>query len=240
MKKIKILLAAVAAVFSLAACDMGGNEYHSTYFYPPTNGIVTYADQTYDTIRVVSSDSWTLASTADWCHIAYNGKFTPLSVTVQEGTLLAAKLEFNLRPNDTGVMRSLPIDVVSSYGKIGTVSQTLIQAPFINVTTPQPVKESGSDGKTRYTFTLNVPANGLMTASKQPTIEFTPYSAGATLSVDADWVKLDKATGFLAAKPQVVTLTVQANTASTERTATIKLTSNGITTPITVKQAAAK
>lgn len=240
MKKIKTLLAGVAALFALAACDMGGNEYHTTSFYPPTNGIITYADQTYDTIRVVSSDPWTLSSTADWCRITYNGKSTPLSVDVPAGSIVSARLEFNMRPNDTGEMRSLPLEVVSSYSKIGTITQTLVQTPFINVTSPSPKRDTDSNGKSTYSFTLTVPATGLMPGSKKPTIEFTPYSAGATISSDASWIMLDQTSGFTAAKSQTVTLTVTENPDATERTANLKITSNGVTTVVTVKQAAAK
>ena len=80
--KIKSLLAVVAASLAFTACvDDGGNEYHSTSFYPMTSsGIQCFADQTVDSVRVISYDSWSLTNSCPWMEISENGRPAPLSL----------------------------------------------------------------------------------------------------------------------------------------------------------------
>ncbi|MBQ5909468.1 MAG: hypothetical protein IIW85_03980, partial [Bacteroidaceae bacterium] len=59
MKKVFPLLVSVIAL-CFAACTESSYEYHQTYFYPQQpGGKMMYADQTLDTTRVISYDSWT-------------------------------------------------------------------------------------------------------------------------------------------------------------------------------------
>ena len=58
MKKILFVLT-VGCGCLFAACDSGENEAHQTYFYPDrAGGLQLYADQTEDTLHIVSLDSW--------------------------------------------------------------------------------------------------------------------------------------------------------------------------------------
>ena len=68
-------------------------------------------------------------------------------------------------------------------------------------------------------------------------IEFTVYADGATLTADADWLK--PATSTFAAGRHTVSVVAEENAEVTERTAQLILTSNGISTPITITQAKA-
>ena len=68
-------------------------------------------------------------------------------------------------------------------------------------------------------------------------IEFKVYADGATLTADADWLK--PATTTFAAGTHTVTIMAEENQEVVERTANLILTSNGISTPITITQAKA-
>lgn len=235
--KLKLIFAAVAAVFALVSCESGGNEYHSTYFYPMDSGIMTYADQTYDSVKVVSTDSWTLDNNSEWCTIRNNGQVAPFSVNIPAGYIAATRLDLALLPNNTGAIRSNTIEVQSSYAKIGKVMQTLVQMPFLNISSPTPMKQTVNEN-TQYTFTLTVPANGQAAGGKDPSISFTVYASGATLTTsDNSWLVPEQTSGFEKDKTQEVAVKVSANATGAERTGTLTLTSNGISTPITVKQA---
>lgn len=55
MKKITLSLLAVLALL-VAACDNGSYELHQTFFYPQRpGGMVLYADQESDTVRLYAS-----------------------------------------------------------------------------------------------------------------------------------------------------------------------------------------
>lgn len=240
---IKAILAAASAALLLASCDNDGGEYHTTYFYPmDTNAITSYADQTLDSTRVVSTDSWTLNNATDWCTITCDGKSTPLTVTIPQGYMMSSLLLFNLTPNTTGSIRTNRIDIVSTYGKIGTISKSVAQYPFLNITTPavKATTDNSTAGAstTTYTFNLNITAAGKTSSGATPTIAFTVYSNDATLTTtDDSWITLSKTSGFTRASAQSVEITASTNTTGAERTATLTLTSNGVSTPITITQA---
>lgn len=240
--KIKTFLAASLAALALISCDSEGtNEYHSTYFYPLTqNGIVTYADQTSDTTYVTSYDSWTLSNTCDWCKVSCNGQEAPLSVTVPAGYSLTAKLNFTLTPNTTGALRTNRIEVVSSYAKIGTVATYVAQYPFLHVENPA-VSQKSENNITTYTFSMQVDATGKLTSGANHSITFTVFTDDATLSSsDETWLKPLQTQGFEKEKSQKVELEISKNETGADRSATLTLTSNGISTPISVTQKAAE
>ena len=138
MRQLKTWAVACLAALALTACDNDStNEQHGTSFYPITvGGIETFADQTVDSVRVMSFDSWTLKNTSDWCSVRAEGQENNISVKVPEGYISSTRLDFRLQPNTTGKLRSNRIDVVSSYAKIGTVSTVLTQYPHHNITSP--------------------------------------------------------------------------------------------------------
>lgn len=235
--KLKTILAAATAVLALTACTESDNEYYTTYFYPTTtNGIETYADQTSDTTIVVSTDTWTLTNACDWCKVTCNGQSSPITVTVPEGYMLGTKLDFTLQPNTTGAVRTNLLQVISSYSKIGTVATYIVQYPYINVNIPAP-QASTSNNTTTYSFTLTVPASGTLADNSKPSVSFTVYSNDATLtSSDESWLKPARTNGFLANTRQKVELDLTKNETGEQRTGTLTLTSNGVSTNITVKQ----
>lgn len=230
MTQLKTALLCGATALLLGACSEGTNEYHSTYFVPVSN-IVTYADQPLDSVHVVSYDSWTLRNTADWVTVKMEGQTDDISVSVPAGYVSYSRLDLYLQPNTTGQTRSTLLQVSSSYDKIGTVGNTLIQYPFLHIVKPD--VSTSADGEA--VFNLLVKAS----PSEDPTIQFIVYDEQATLSSSESWVVPSATSGFTAGETEKVTLNVSPNTGDVERTAKLTLTSNGISTDITVTQASA-
>lgn len=235
------LAALCLSAFVLTACDDdNSNEYHATYFYPmSTYGIETYADQSVDSIRVISSDSWTLENSSEWCTVSSNGQQAPLSINIPQGYIASTRLDFKLQPNTTGKLRTNRIDVTSSYNKVGTISQLLVQYPHLHITHPDGVA-TGTGTEYAVTYSLSVPAEGVSPSGTKPYIKFIVYAEGATLRSSAGWIEPVLAAGFAKYEAQSVELNVQPNPATEPRTATLTLCSNGVETPITVTQLAQK
>ena len=76
-----------------------------------------------------------------------------------------------------------------------------------------------------------------VSTANQFEIKFTVYSNGASLTADAEWLK-PTASSFDAGT-HTVAIVVEENQELEERTANLILTSNGISTPITITQAKA-
>lgn len=230
MTQLKTALLCGAAALLLGACSDGSNEYHSTYFVP-VNNITTYADQPLDSVHVVSYDSWTLRNTADWVTVKMQEQTNNISVSIPEGYVSYARLDLHLQPNTTGQTRSALLQVVSSYEKIGTVGNTLIQYPYLNIISPD--VSTSAEGKPEFKLLVKA------TPSEQPAMQFIVYDEQATLTSSESWIVPSATSGFKTGEREKVTLNVTANTGSTERTATLTLTSNGISTVVNVTQAAA-
>lgn len=235
--KIRTLLIAAAAALALTSCSEATNEYHSTQFYPvTTDGIVAYADQTTDSTRVISYDSWTLNNTADWFDVSIQGgSKNNISVTIPAGYVASTRLDLTFQPNTTGKVRQSQLAAISAYDKIGTVSTPVTQHPYLNISYPAPYKETSS--ATTPTFSLNLSSSKSAYPLTTYTT-FTVYSSDATLTSSADWITPEKTSGFTASVKQKINITVQANTTGQARTATLTLTSNGISSVITVNQPA--
>lgn len=237
MKLKSIILAVATATLALTSCSEATNEYHSTQFYPvTTDGIVAYADQTVDSTRVISYDSWTLTNTTDWFDVSLqDGQKNNLSVTIPAGYVGSMRLDLRFQTNTTGKTRQSQLAVVSAYDKIGTVSTIVTQQPYLNISYPSPYKATSTDAMP--TFSLNLTSS----KSSYPLtsyVTFTVYTADATLTSSADWITPEKTSGFTANVKEKINLTIQANTTGQTRTATLTLTSYGISTPITINQPA--
>lgn len=237
MKIIKTLFFAAAAALGLASCGDSVNEYHQTTFIPISNsGIVTYADQTLDSVRVLSYDSWTLNNTADWVDVKIgNLQTNQLTVNIKPGYYEVTRLDFHMQPNTTGKARQTLVQVVTAYSKIGTVTNYLTQLPYLNISTPRATK----DDKGNISFNVNFSA-AKPNETASTTLKFVVYSAGATLTSDSDWLTLSKTEDFAVGTTQLVELKAQPNSTNGKRSGKITLTSSGIQTVINVTQEATK
>ena len=149
--------------------------------------------------------------------------------------MASSRLDFALQPNQTGRLRTNRIAVVSSYGKVGTVSQVLVQYPHLNIQYPDGViSGSGSDYACKYS--LSIAAAGVAPSGSKPYVKFIVYTDDARLSSSADWLVPAETSGFNKYEAVKVELNAEANPGTEERTATLTLTSNGVSTPITISQ----
>ncbi len=212
-------------VITLASCTEGTYERHESYFSPQRpDGQRLYADQTMDTTLIYSLDSWQATKEGDWFSI------TPESFEVKPGVSILNKMTFTTTPNNTGKVRKGLVTIHAYH----TISQSLYQAPWLNITYPFAQYTEGEDhtfATCKATFRLSLPSDE--TAS---TVRFTTYAENATLTSDAEWLIPEK-TIFLAPNSYKVKLTIQPNKSKDPRSAQLTLTSAGVSTPITVEQA---
>lgn len=227
MKRISLYLLSAAALFA-AGCSDNDVEVHQTFFYPQRpQGMIVYADQPSDTTRLFSLDSWTLRSSApEWFTC------TPDAFDVPPGYSSATLITANFQPNTTGEVRSGQIQV-DNFDKIG---MQVTQYSWLNVIMPAgamlPTSNAGADTQqnTEYQFEMRLKAN-----SADTIVVFRTYRPNATISSNAEWAQPDQ-TSFAAARRDTVRIALQPNQTGADRTATLTLTSAGVSTPIRLVQ----
>lgn len=229
-----ILPATLTALLALTACTEATNEYHETYFYPTTStSRTTYADQTYDTIRVVSTDSWTLNNQCEWFDVKLEQQLNNIAINVPAGYINGSRLDLTIQPNTTGKTRSAALQVVSSFNKIGTIQMPVVQYPYLNIS--HPTATTAQDGTYQFNIALSASAKK-SDDSYSSFVTFTVYNADATLTASDTWLHPEKTTGFTPSTSQKVNFTADPNPTGAARTATLTLTSGGISTNITVTE----
>lgn len=216
------MLAALAGAFALTSCSDEDAGFHSTYFYPSqVGGKKIYADQTIDSVRVISYDSWTLKKEGDWMT-----KVTPESLEVPPGYASSQRLDFTFEPNTTGASRTGAIYVTSAYEKIGTIFLRITQYPYLNIASPSGVQ--GEDNRPDY----NLQIKG--TTEKISDLAFTTYAPLASLQSTVDWMKPDSS-AFKPGYHANVSVTVEPNPGE-PRKGRLILTSAGVSDTINVTQ----
>ncbi len=234
MKKIFLLATLVAGLFT--SCTEREYEFHQIYFTPQEpNGKTLYADQLTDSTRVISYDPWT-ASTyfkngeSAWFTI------TPTECNFTAGTQFASmRIDINTTANNTGKNRSGQINI-ASYDNIGLLVR---QTSWLNIISPfGQVETKDSEGNEIPEEDRKMTFEGsTVSTANQFEIKFTVYSNGASLTADAEWLK--PTVSSFDAGTHTVAIVVEENQELEERTANLILTSNGISTPITITQAKA-
>ena len=214
MKKLLFL-----PLLALLLLPLGCNketEYHRARFLRPDNvALYVYADQEWDSVSFETTESYTLSSLAEWCVIPEEHQ----SLTIPYSNALVccyAWLHFDA--NTTGEQRHtfLHLDA-GEY----SIDANVIQLPFLCVTNPVQFGE--------VLLPLNVGAD-----TEQATLVFTVF-APWTLTTDCEWLTLATAAGR--AGDWNVVVSFQPNTTSEDRTATLTLTSRGVSEAITIVQA---
>lgn len=224
MKK-KLFAPFVVASGLLYAC--GGTEYeaHQTYFYPTSGAVELYADQTADTLHVVSLDSWTAECSVPWLTVS------PAAEKIPSGYRLDRRLDIKATANTTGKNRMGHL-AVQAYGN--TFTMPVVQTSWLNVILPQPQMDSDEDFETRRpTFAMNLKGEATDTV-----LVFRTYEDGATLRVSDAWLTPEAST-FPAGQHRV-RISLAANFGTQPRQTRVTLTSAGISTDIDVHQRAAE
>ena len=214
-KHLKTILAAALCALVLSACSDAEQTFHQLAFEQPSNLVKElYADQRTDSVVFVSYDPWT-ATASEECLV-----LSPTSGKTQAGVGVRNIVRLNFRTNDTGLSRTATINVSSYFNG----SCRVVQYPYINIIYPARQQADGT-----YVIEHRLQASAT-------TMQFV-YNAFATqpsLTSDADWLTFnadDVKTGR-----NTLTLQVSPNLTEEERTARLTLTSNGISTAITVVQ----
>lgn len=220
----KILLFALTAVLTTSCIEDA--EYHQIYVGGKNgSNFLVYADQTADTLYIQTYDSWRASYEATWLTLSHK------SEEITDGAFHTCIVPMTFQLNDTGVGRHAKVHIDSYY----VAQADVYQYPWLNVIKPAGVSPTGQSAdfeKYHVTFQKELKANQTSTP-----VEFTLYQDGGTIYDDADWLTLSsEEVGKAGTYRLVATLTP--NTTGAARTATIRLTSAGITTPIIITQTA--
>ena len=245
--KLKSLFALAAATFAVAAfvtsCDDADNDFHQFYWQGThnNNSLIVYADQTVDSINVTSTDTWYYSCESDWMQMTVAGKAAPDTLKVRRGYIDRSRATFTFTPNTTGQERTATFTLTNPTKHIGSFSPAFTQKPYLNISLPAYDTTTG-------TFSLkNINSEGLysattkdgVTVTAKPVITFTVYADGAELTgfEGCDWITHTlPANGIRKNVLCTDTLNVSRNTTGHQRSVTLTLKSNGISTPITVVQ----
>ncbi|MBQ7635207.1 MAG: BACON domain-containing protein [Bacteroidaceae bacterium] len=236
MKKILIPVLALSAC--LSACN-SENEFHQTSF--DAGNITMYADQVRDSVLLYYTDNWTATlGDASWLtllRVEKNNQGETLSeekVATLSGTMpsdalmMSTPLYFTAEPNTSGFTRTTSINVSSHQN----ASIAVLQLPVLNITYPYYRFKRDTEISTANLEYVAEFAAG----ATEGYVIFTTYRDGATLTSDQPWC-VPQETAFTAGT-DTVTIAMQPNTEGTQRTAILTLTSAGVSTDITFRQAA--
>ena len=239
MKTLFTLVSALLLCAGLTtSCDLDSkNERHQTLFFPQSpRGRILYADQTLDTLRVFSYDSWRLTGVyeqpkTEWFSV------TPDKADIPANYVGNHRISIRTTPNTTATIRTGGLRLVTTFAEFGTLGMPVRQLPYLNILRPVATFPLGTDGKpsTQPVFIETVAA----TASTDNHIDFVLYdenTAAHTLTSDAAWLTIGTIDGGLKAGKNVAKLNIEANLATTPRTATLTLTSAGVSNVITIAQ----
>lgn len=235
----KIIFAALAFAFTLTgfnSCfDNKEDEYHETTFYPLyQNGIECYADQTVDSIYVLSTDSWTAGVkgqggvTVPWMSLS------PEKAEVKPGYVLQQRLQISLLKNDTEKSRRAYIAVSAPNGFEGAITMLLTQYYWLNIEAPMPVLTPNNSIDGKVSFTAN-----LLATEKAAIMRFTVHD-NATLTSDADWLTIPEGKETLEPGKHNISFALTPNESTEPRAAHVTLTSGGISNVVTYNQAGKK
>lgn len=231
-----LLSAAALAGAALTSCSTDDDGYH--YLSISSNSVV-YADQTSDTVTVISSDSWDVSSEASWLKPEF--EHFRLTSTSEANQLLPLEAE----PNTTGTTVRGTYVKVKANGK--TLNKSKVQVYWMRVVRPEAVYSGETHNAGAWTLSDNIAAlKATFTladsaATTRDSVQFYLYDSQATLTTDASWITLDQETFTrekgTPARRQTARFSLEPNTTGAPRKATLYLRSqNGVTTPIALTQ----
>lgn len=210
-------LALVSGSVLSAGCDSEYSVHSISFIDNATGSIGLYADETSDSCGIQAYDSWT-ASSGDTTWLTC----TPTSVTVPSGYVSMEWFYVAATPNTTGQNRSAFIDVDSYYD----LRLYVQQSANLNIGHPTGTSVEGTDVQS---FTLAVNPLGA-----RDSISFTVYADGATLGGTPNWLTLTDSVFEKGA--HTVYVDVVANWTGNNRSATLTLTSAGVSNDIQITQ----
>ena len=108
MYKTKTLLLACSLLPFLASCDSEPERHELT---PVVDSFILYADETLDSLRFFTYDSWTVTPQVDWISVEGN---THLDIVYDNSMRYLCRVFLNVKPNTTGRTRVGTV-LVQSY-----------------------------------------------------------------------------------------------------------------------------
>ena len=128
MKNYKLKLLFACGLLPLLASCIGDPETHA--LIPVEESIMLYADQTVDSLRFYTFDSWTVTPQEDW--ITVDGD-SHADITYDYMKRYLCRVILNVKPNTTGKTRS-GLVLVKSHDY--SYSSPLVQLGLLNITHP--------------------------------------------------------------------------------------------------------
>lgn len=230
MKKLPLFLALTlcASVF-LAGCSKDDPDMHTLNIRAvssDSNPIGYYADQTSDSVEVVSTDSWNANTNCDWIKFRQTALSTVgYKFAYVYGQALSKKERIVLDANTTGEDRMTTINVEANGKKVGLVVK---QLGHLNVTEP-------AKSQTVNTPLFVMRLNGGAASAK---VAFTVYDR-TRITTEDTWITVsgDVFEGTCKGVAFETSVSLASNTTGVERTGKVTLVSaTGAKTDIEVVQ----
>ncbi len=226
----KIFICACLAL-ALAACDDDSERHQISVVYPENNGVGNvYADQTLDSIIIWTFDSYkcTVVQGESWMTI--DSEMKQQTIPNSYYNMYAVTIPVYFSTNDTDSTR-LGYVSINNYGDDWneTVYTGFLQFGWLNITRPT----------AKYVYDSNyMPTQGVFAMADSAyaltdSIAFTVHDKW-TLRTEDTFVSLADTSGN--SGENVAHFSLAANNSTESRSATLTLTSNGISTPITIVQ----
>lgn len=232
MKTSKTLLLVCSLLPFVASC-VKDPETHQ--LVPVETPFVMYADQTLDSLRFYTFDSWTVTPQVDW--IAVDGD-SHMNITYNNSTRYFCQIMLKVKPNPTGRTRTGTV-LVQSYNY--SYSSPFVQLGLLNVSHPAYYVDSYLDGQSIIPEVAHYElidsahwTNDSICFSVENnwTLKFADETA-------PDWLTLDKTTDLPGSHRVYLTLSPNTDTENA-REAKLRLTSGEVSNLINVRQLPAK
>lgn len=231
----KILLSALmvcASGLTFQSC-IEDNENHGTSIYNSLGTMAPtelFADQTLDSLHIVSYDSWTARTEGgDWFEISDKQCKVPAGYIVTQTMLIKTT------PNTTGKLRVGSVVVQSDYSEYGPLSTSIYQCPWLNISAPVAQYEQVEDKATGEKYVVAKFEAPINAADNYALLACTVY-ADATLTSDAEWLSVQNADQTLKPGNYGIKFVVTPNNNAEDRVAHVTLTSNGVSSVVTYTQ----
>lgn len=223
----KSFLSCVALVATLFVACNKESYYHTMGLQYPQSIAVVDADQTLDSVVFATTDNFNLTSNADWMTVPDSMRSGRIQNVYQMIWMVASPLVFET--NTTGKIRTalLTIHCTGANEWDQSATATYKQLHWLNITVPAPNYAYKDGDITDAAFVMTDSA--------------TQVSDSLCFRVHGNWTLTEGAfvhptTVEGEAGKNIVRLTIDPNLSADERQEQIVLTSNGISTPIVVKQ----
>lgn len=221
MKKGILFAASAALIFS--SCIENNGTHYTEILYPSQGGKVLYADQTNDSLKFITFDSWSLDTLYRFTSKLWLN-LDPSDLAgndVPEGYYVNKTVKFTFEPNTSDTIKVVSLVLNSNNYKFESM---YYQVDYLNIQRPAMDKNNN--------FELTDSAS-----STRDSISFVAYGDWKLEVVNPEetaWIKPTKNEGIQGV--HTVPMELKVNDSEAARLATLKLTSNGASTPILIKQ----